>query len=99
MAAYPEHTRDISHFDTLPDSAMLRLPAVLALTGHGRSSWYEQVAAGLAPKPVRIGPRATAWRVGDLRAWLAACQAEPYAVDKAVVAALAARGLKHKQLI
>jgi len=29
------------------------------------------VQAGTAPRPVKLGPGITAWRVGELRAWLA----------------------------
>ncbi len=33
-----------------------------------RSKWWAGVKAGLYPKPVKLGPRTTAWRVEDIRA-------------------------------
>ena len=32
-----------------------------------RSTWYEGVRTGRYPKPVKLGPRITAWRVEDIR--------------------------------
>ena len=40
-------------------------------TGLGRSAWYAAMAAGDAPKPVRIGVRAVAWRSQDIDAFIA----------------------------
>jgi prophage regulatory protein len=37
---------------------ILRLPAVIKITGRGRSSTYSDIKAGLFVKPVEIGPRA-----------------------------------------
>lgn len=34
----------------------------------GKSAWYSGVAQGRFPKPVRLGPRTSAWRVSDIRA-------------------------------
>jgi len=33
----------------------------------GKSAWYNGIADGRFPKPVRLGPRTTAWRVSDIR--------------------------------
>lgn len=43
-------------------------PAVIPLSP---SVWWEGVKSGRFPKPVKIGARATAWRVEDIRALLA----------------------------
>lgn len=32
------------------------------------STWWAGVASGRYPKPVRLGPKMTAWRVEDIRA-------------------------------
>ncbi|CAO3303407.1 MULTISPECIES: AlpA family phage regulatory protein [unclassified Pseudomonas] len=56
--------------DNLPASALLRLPAVVALVQCSRSSWFAWVRSGHAPQPVRIGPRAVAWKVGAIRTFL-----------------------------
>jgi prophage regulatory protein len=48
---------------------LARLPAVLELTGLGRSTIYRWIADGSFPAPVRLGPRAVAWRWSDLDRW------------------------------
>ena len=49
-------------------SRLLRLPQVLARFPVGRSSWYAGIAAGLYPRPVRIGKRSVAWREEEVTA-------------------------------
>jgi prophage regulatory protein len=56
--------------DAMPDCALLRLPPCCALAGCARSTWFYWVKIGHAPKPVRIGLKAVAWRVGDIKAFL-----------------------------
>jgi prophage regulatory protein len=36
-----------------------------------RSTWWRLVKAGKAPQPIKLSSGITAWRVGDLRTWLA----------------------------
>ena len=55
--------------DDDPQRRLARLPTVLKLTGLGRSTIYRWVADGLFPPPVRLGPRAIAWRWSDLDRW------------------------------
>lgn len=50
-------------------SLLLRLPAVMTLTGLGRSTIYRLVAEKRFPCPVRIASRAIAWRRSDLNVW------------------------------
>jgi prophage regulatory protein len=33
-----------------------------------KSQWWAGVKSGRYPKPVKLGPRTTAWRVEDIRA-------------------------------
>ncbi len=40
------------------------LPAIIPVS---RSTWWAGVKSGLYPKPVKLGPRITAWRVEDIR--------------------------------
>ena len=47
----------------------MKLPAVKAATGHGRSSIYKQIAAGKFPKPVKLGPKAVAWVEDEIAAY------------------------------
>lgn len=49
---------------------LLRLPQVLAIIPVSRSEWYRRLAAGDAPAPVELGPRARAWRLSDIDAYL-----------------------------
>lgn len=45
---------------------LLRLKQVLAIVPVSRSAWYAGVKSGLYPLPVRLGPRAVAWREQDI---------------------------------
>lgn len=60
----------------LPENALLRLthiigdpkrgiPAVIPVS---KSTWWAGVASGRFPKPVKLGPRTTAWRASEIRA-------------------------------
>lgn len=50
---------------------MMRLPAVLAVSGLGRSTVYEQMSRGEFPQPVKLGARAVAWPESAIAEWLA----------------------------
>jgi predicted DNA-binding transcriptional regulator AlpA len=50
----------------LSENALLRLPQVLALVPVSRSTWWAGCKSGRFPKPVKIGPRTTAWRASDI---------------------------------
>ena len=47
----------------------LRMPSVMRMTGLGRSTIYRLIADRKFPSPVRLGPRAVAWRRADLDQW------------------------------
>ena len=56
---------------TLPETGFVRLTSILAPEGPipvGRSTWWAGVKSGRFPKPVKLGPRITAWRAEDIRA-------------------------------
>jgi prophage regulatory protein len=56
--------------DSLPRAGFVRLKSILAPQGPipvGRSTWWAGVKSGRFPKPVKLGPRTTAWRVEDIR--------------------------------
>lgn len=42
-----------------------QIPAIIPIS---RSAWWAGVKSGIYPKPVKLGLRATAWRVDDIRA-------------------------------
>ena len=52
-----------------PDPLFLRMPTVVRLTGLGRTTIYRLIADHKFPSPVRLGPRAVAWRRSDLDRW------------------------------
>ena len=55
----------------LPPSGFVRLPSILAPNGPipvSKSTWWAGIKDGRYPKPVKLGPRITAWRVEDIRA-------------------------------
>ena len=54
----------------ITDNALLRLPQVLALIPVSRSAWWAGCKNGRYPKPVKLGPRTTAWRAADIMALL-----------------------------
>jgi len=41
------------------------------------STWWEWVKAGKAPKPIKLGPNMTAWRVEDIRALIEGSKSDP----------------------
>ena len=61
---------------TLPETGFLRLPQIVgnsktyppipALIPVSRSTWWAGVKSGRYPRPVKLGPRITAWRVEDI---------------------------------
>jgi len=51
----------------LTDEGYLRIAQVLAVFPVSRSLWWEGVADGRFPKPVKLEGRITAWRVRDIR--------------------------------
>ena len=60
----------------LPETGFLRLPQIIGNQKAGippiipisRSSWWTGVKNGRFPKPLKLGPGTTVWRVEDIRA-------------------------------
>lgn len=89
-----ESAPDFLQADGLPATGFIRLPRLIPIIGVARSTLLAWVQQGRFPRPHKIGPRAVAWRVEEVRAFLGACQAtvEPDAnAVKAVAAAKAKR--------
>lgn len=65
----------------LPETGFVRLgqiigapkanPPVPAIIPVKKSCWWAGVKSGRFPKPVKLGPRVSAWRVEDIRALIA----------------------------
>ena len=55
----------------LPAVGFVRLASIIGPKGPipvSKSTWWAGVKSGRYPKPVKLGPRITAWRVEDIRA-------------------------------
>jgi predicted DNA-binding transcriptional regulator AlpA len=53
---------------SIPTTGFLRLPQVLTFVPISKSAWWEGCKTGRFPKPVKLGPRTTAWRAEDIAA-------------------------------
>ena len=69
----------VAVFDTLPDSGMVRLAGLIQTPKapgnplpFSAATLWRYVKNGTFPAPVKLGAKTTAWRVSDVRAWLAA---------------------------
>lgn len=79
----------------LPESGFVRLPQIIGDKKHGipavipvsKSTWWAGCASGRFPKPVKLGPRTTAWSVESIRSLIEnpCCSdgSKPSAVDLA----------------
>ena len=55
---------------SFPKNGFVRLATILAPNGPipvSKSTWWAGVKSGRFPKPVKLAPRITAWRVEDIR--------------------------------
>lgn len=62
----------------LPQTGFLRVsqiignpkarPPIPAIIPISNTAWWDGVKSGKYPRPVKLGPRTTAWRVEDIRA-------------------------------
>lgn len=57
----------LRHFDSLPDSAQVRLPVVCGLVSASPATVWRMALDGRLPPPRKLGPKITAWSVGELR--------------------------------
>lgn len=67
----------ITAFDQLPDSALVRESQLVKKPTNpapvipvSPSTLWRWVRLGQFPAPIRLSEKITAWRVGDIRAWL-----------------------------
>ena len=76
----PTSNVSAANFDTLPDSAFIResqlvqspkRPEAQAPLPFSAPTLWRKVKAGTFPKPIKLSDRVTAWKVGDVRAWIA----------------------------
>lgn len=55
------------HNHSLPETGFIRLPEVLKFFPVSKSTWWAGVKDGRYPKPVKLGPKISAWRVADIQ--------------------------------
>ena len=71
----------------LTKSGFIRLELIIAPKGPlpiGRSTWWRKVNSGHFPKPVKLGPNTTAWKVEDIRALIDSLAAQEDAAPSKV---------------
>ena len=68
-----------TNINDLPDDALST-----GADGQAGSTLWRKVAAKEFPEPIRLSARVTAWRMGDVRAWIAAQQSKPFTTDHEV---------------
>jgi predicted DNA-binding transcriptional regulator AlpA len=55
----------------LPEEGFCKLPQVLKAIPVSKSTWFRGIASGKYPPSVKIGTRASAWRVEEIRKCIA----------------------------
>jgi predicted DNA-binding transcriptional regulator AlpA len=72
MTIQTEPRRATFNFDGLSDDALVRLKNLIALkfVPFSPSTLWRKVRKGEFPAPIKVSAGVTAWRVGDIRAWL-----------------------------
>ncbi len=65
----------LAEFDHLPDSALIDVRVYAGLLSCSPNTIWRRAKAETLPSPIRISPQQTRWRVGDVRAALAALSA------------------------
>lgn len=50
---------------------IIRLPAVIDVTGLARSTIYKGMADGTFPQSIQLGPRAVGWPESVIQKWIA----------------------------
>lgn len=70
----------------LPETGYLRLsqiignskanPPIPAIIPVSKSTWWQGIRTGRYPKPVRLGPRITAWPVESIREYIERTKSE-----------------------
>lgn len=58
-------------FEQLPDAAFIRARNLMSILPFSVATLWRRCREGIFPAPVRLSAGITAWRVGDIRRWLA----------------------------
>ncbi len=60
----------------LPKEGFVRLAQILAHIPVGKSTWWAGCKTGRFPKPIKLGPRTTVWKVEEIRALIRQTEAQ-----------------------
>lgn len=73
MLTNEEHLQNMIRKEMSLRPSFMRLPQVLEVTAHGRTSWLAKVAAKKAPQPVKFegGGRMSCWVAQEVHDWVA----------------------------
>ena len=78
-SSQPTAAAPITPIDAMPGSAFLRESQLVKKPGNDApiipvspATLWRWVRLGKFPKPMKVGPNTTAWRVADVRQWLQA---------------------------
>jgi|GEM_PF-608235 len=77
MSQYKRKAKDLTNsnyqFQQLPDEAFIRQQQLMNLyiVPFSAATLWRRVKAGQFPKPIKLSEQITAWRVSDIRKWLA----------------------------
>ena len=61
------HIQPATTSNDLPATGFVRLREIQRFIPVSTSTWWKGVREGVYPQPVKLSPRTTAWRVGDIR--------------------------------
>ena len=63
----PRDSEALRNWDSLPDAACVRVGVLAALYGVSHPTIWRRARSGELPKPTKLGPKTTVWRVGAVR--------------------------------
>ena len=91
----------LTNFDALPDGAFIRESELIRSAKNpnhpgplpfSAPTLWRKVKAGTFPKPIKLSERVTCWKVGTVRAWMAAQGSQSY--NPAVIAKKRIKGIE-----
>lgn len=63
----------VSNEASLPEEGFIRLNRLVPhIVPYSRATVWRKVQTGEFPRPVKLSERITAWRISDIREWMAA---------------------------
>lgn len=72
----PTHSHK-ARFQDLPDEALIRLRLMLHVVPYSASTLWRRCRSNEFPRPIKVSPGITAWKVGDVRAHLESLSSKP----------------------